>query len=173
MECLETTVPKDNPTIAGVIASPEVGRTVSVTPAAPAPKSGTIYRILSHSANESIAVIGRDEDESVRLRSHAENRLNPIFNAFGGEKSRFTPTGGRGWGVYFKNRAELRQLLASLAFTARSRKKSYRSSFAVFGEQDFARADKLLARFGGSTHKIPENIKRKRKNPLDLLGREG
>lgn len=130
-----------------------------------------MYRILPHE-NGGVVLIGRNERESVRLRSHAENRLNPIFGPRRQEKSRFVPSGRFGWGVYFQSREEMRQLFASMAFTVRARATMNLGGLPpTFGEKDYARADKLIARFVPVEHKVSVKIEPKRKNPLDLLGR--
>ena len=61
-----------------------------------------MYRLLNHE-NGGVVLVGRNEAESVKLRTHAENRLRPMYNARRQEKSRFVPTGGLGWGVYFQS----------------------------------------------------------------------
>lgn len=132
----------------------------------------TPYRLLSHE-NGGIVLIGRNEAESVKLRTHAENRLRPMYNARRQEKSRFVPTGLLGWGVYFQSHEEMRQLFASLAFTVRARATmNLGGPPPSFGEKDLARADKMIATFVPLEHKVAAKIPQKRKNPLDLLGVE-
>ena len=130
------------------------------------------YRIMSHE-NGGVVLIGRNEAASVRLRCHAENRLRPMRNRFGGERSRFVPTGRFGWAVYFQSHEEMRQLFASLAFTIRARTTmNLGGPPPSFGEKDLARADKMIAKFVPLEHKVAAKIPQKRKNPLDLLGVE-
>lgn len=132
----------------------------------------TPYRLLSHE-NGGVVLVGRNEKESVKLRCHAENRLRPMRNRFGGERSRFVPTGGKGWGVYFQSHEEMRQLFASMAFTIRARTTMNLGGLPPsFGEKDLARADKMIAKFVPLEHKVAAKIPQKRKNPLDLLGGE-
>lgn len=130
----------------------------------------TPYRLLSHE-NGGVVLIGRNEAESVKLRTHAENRLRPMYNARRQEKSRFVPTGLLGWGVYFQSHEEMRQLFASLAFSVRARTTMNLGGLPpTFGEKDLARADKMIARFVRLEHKVASKIERKRRDVLDLIG---
>lgn len=130
----------------------------------------TPYRLLSHE-NGGVVLIGRNEAESVKLRTHAENRLRPMYNARRQEKSRFVPTGLLGWGVYFQSHEEMRQLFASLAFSVRARTTMNLGGLPpTFGERDLARADGMIARFVRLEHKVLAKIERKRRNVLDMIG---